>query len=274
MRTARRKAGLAALFAALPVGVGAAFAQTPGRVPAEGGDIVITPIINSSVRIEHAGKVIYIDPWSAADLSQARPADLILVTDDPIHHFDPKAIAQLRKPGAPVVVTATVHANFPDGRVLSNGKSGVFAGIPVKAVAGYDLTPGEPYHPKGKSNGYLITLGGKRIFFSAVSECVPEIQTLRDIEVAFLPMNSPVDRMRPIAAAECAKTFKPKYVYLHHYDTEFTRWLEVPNRKPPSLQRTSASLRAFNEALKGTGITFWDAKWYPTYPPEPVETAH
>jgi L-ascorbate metabolism protein UlaG (beta-lactamase superfamily) len=251
------------------LGAGAASAQTPGRIAAAGGDIVFTPLINSSVRIEHAGKVIYVDPWSAVDLSQAKQADLILITDEPVHHFDPQAIARLRKPGAPVVVTAKVHAHFPDGRMLANGKSAVFAGIPVESIAGYDLTPGDPYHPPGEANGYLITLGGKRVFYSAVSECVPEIRALRDIEVAFLPMNSPVDRMRPIPAAECAKTFKPRFVYLHHYDTEFTRWIEVPTRTPPSLQRTSASLRTFSEALKGSGITFWNAKWYPDYPPEP-----
>jgi L-ascorbate metabolism protein UlaG (beta-lactamase superfamily) len=261
--------GSAALFAVLLMAADPVSAQTPGIVAAAGGDIVITPIINSSVRIEHAGRVIYIDPWSAADLSKSKPADLILITDDPIHHFDPKAIGQLRKPGAPVVVTAKVHAHFPNGSVLANGQSGVFAGISVQAIAGYDLTPGEPYHPKGEANGYVITLGGKRVFFSAVSECVPEIQALRNIEVAFLPMNSPVDRMRPIPVVECAKTFRPRFIYLHHYDTAFNRWLEVPTRDPPSLQRTQATLRAFGEALKGTGITFWDAKWYPDYPAEP-----
>jgi L-ascorbate metabolism protein UlaG (beta-lactamase superfamily) len=247
---------------------GLALAQTPGRVVAKGGEIVITPIINSSVKIEYAGKVIYIDPWSAADLSQGKKADLILVTDDPYHHFDPKAIALLRKPGTPVVVTPTVHALFPDSSVLASGESGVFAGIPIEATPAYDVTPGEPFHPKGKGNGYLMTLGGKRIFFSGLTECVPEIQALRDIEVAFLPMDTPFDRMPPATVVECLKTFKPKYVYLDHYDAAFMQWIHDPSKPAPSFQRTSARLRAFSEALKGTGITFWDAKWYPDYPPE------
>ena len=76
-------------------------------IPATGGDIVITPLIHSSVQIEHAGKVIQIDPWSVGDLSQAKPADLILVTDDVGHHLDVKAIAKLRKAGAPVVMPAS-----------------------------------------------------------------------------------------------------------------------------------------------------------------------
>jgi L-ascorbate metabolism protein UlaG (beta-lactamase superfamily) len=249
---------------------GAALGQTPGRISATGGEIVITPILNSSVKLEYAGKVIYIDPWSAADLSHAAPADLILVTDEPYHHFDPKAIQQLRKPGTLVVVTATVHKKFAYGKVLENGKSGVFAGVMVQAVPAYDLTPGDPFHPKGKGNGYVITLGGKRIYFSGMTECVPEVQALKDIEVAFLPMNTPLDRMRPVPVVECLKTFKPKFVYLHHYDSTFMRWIFNPkDNPPPSAQRTSASLHAFTEALKGTGITYWDAKWYPDYPPEP-----
>ena len=77
------------------------------RIPAEGGDVVITPILHSSVQIEHGGTVVHIDPWTAGDLSSAKPADLILVTDDPGHHLDPAAIEQLRKPGAPVVLTAS-----------------------------------------------------------------------------------------------------------------------------------------------------------------------
>ena len=91
-------------------------AQSSNRIAAEGGDVVITPVLHSSVQIEHAGTVVHIDPWSAADLSAAKPADLILVTDDPGHHLDPAAIEKLRKPGAPVVLTAAAHARSPPAR--------------------------------------------------------------------------------------------------------------------------------------------------------------
>jgi len=246
------------------VGASSAFAQSPSRIAAEGGDIVITPIIHSSAQVEHAGKVIQIDPWSVGDLSQAKPADLILVTDDPGHHLDPDAIAQLRKPGAPVVLTETAHARFSDGTVLSNGENGVFADIRVEAVGAYDMTPGLPFHPKGEANGYVITLGGKRLFFSGVGECVPEIQALQNIDVAVMPMNLPVDRMRPIPVVECLKTFKPKVVYLNHYDNPHARWLtDSQSNPPPDTQATMATIRAFSEALEGEGIEFRDAGWYP-----------
>ena len=246
------------------VGANSAFAQSSSRIAAEGGDIVITPIIHASAQLEHAGRVIQIDPWSLGDLSQAKPADLILVTDDPGHHLDPDAIVQLRKPGATVVLTEKAHAQFSEGTVLHNGESGVFAGIQVEAVGAYDMTPGLPFHPKGEANGYLVTLGGKRLFFSGVGECVPEIQALQNIDVAVMPMNLPVDRMRPVPVAECVKTFKPTVVYLNHYDNPYARWLSDPQSTPlPDTQVTLATIRAFREAIEGEGIQFRDAVWYP-----------
>jgi L-ascorbate metabolism protein UlaG (beta-lactamase superfamily) len=246
------------------VAAGSAKAQSPSSITAEGGDIVITPILHASAQVEYAGTVIQIDPWSAGDLSLAKPADLVLVTDDPAHHFDADAIARLRKPGAPVVMTATAQARFGDGTVLTNGESRVFAGIRVEAVGAYDMTPGAPYHPKGEANGYVITLGGKRLFFAGVGECVPEIRALQDIDVAVMPMNLPVDRMRPIPVAECLKTFKPSVVYLNHYDRH-AAWLAAPEGDPPAEEQdTPATIRALVEALEGEDIEFRDAGWYQT----------
>jgi L-ascorbate metabolism protein UlaG (beta-lactamase superfamily) len=258
---------LSVFTTALLMGVVSLSAQSSDRIAADGGDIVFTPIIHASVQVEHAGLVIQVDPWSVGDLSQAKPADLILVTDDPGHHLDLAAIEQLRKPGAPVVVTAAAHARFPGGTVLSNGQRGTFAGVSVEAVPAYDLTPGRPLHPKGEANGYVVTLGGKRIFFAGVGECVPEIQALRDIDVAFIPMNLPVDRMRPRPAAECVKTFKPKVVYLNHYDQGYASWLTNPQGAGPSVtQDTPATIRAFRTAIEDEPIEFRAGGWYPPLP--------
>ncbi len=254
-----------AVTTALQIAFVSLSAQSSDRIEADGGNIIISPIIHSSVQVEHAGKVIQVDPWSVGDLSQAKPADLILVTDDPGHHLDPAAIAKLRKPGAPVVLTEAAHAKFSDGSVLANGQTGIFAGMLVEAVPAYDMTPGQPWHPKGEANGYVITLGGRRILFAGVGECVPELQALRNIDLAFLPMNLPLDRMRPIQAAECVKTFKPKVVYLHHYDQSYARWLANPQpSRPRSTQDTAATLQMFREALSGESVEFRDAEWYPT----------
>ena len=236
------------------------------RVPANGGDIEITPLVHASVQIEFGGKVIQVDPWSAGDLSKAKPADLILITDDPIHHLDPKAISQLRKPGAPVVMPATGKDTVPDGIVLPNGEHTVAADIPIEALPAYDLTPGAPAHPKGKANGYVITLGGKRILFAGVTQCVPELRAQKDIEVAFIPMNIPPDRMTPQEAADCVKALRPKIVYLSHYDQDYAARLTNPratSRALPSGLTVPQTVAAFREALKNSGIEFRDAAWYP-----------
>ena len=246
--------------------VAAAPASAADRFPAAGGDIEITPILHSSVQIEHGGKVIQVDPWSRGDLSRAKPADLILITDDVGHHLDVKAIQRLRKPGAPVVIAANGKAQVPDGIVLANGQSATAAGIRVEAIAAYDLKPGAPEHPKGEANGYVITLGGKRILLAGVTECVPEVKALENIDVAFMPMNIPVARMIPAAAAECTKSLKPKVVYLYHYDQDFTARITNPAAKPQGLPgglTIAESLSAFREAMKGAPTEVRSGDWYP-----------
>ena len=259
-RTMRSVALVLAAFSATTFAMGA------DRFPASGGDIEITPIIHSSVQIEHAGTVVHVDPWSVGDLSRAKPADLILVTDDVGHHLDVKAIQRLRKPGAPVITAANGKSRVPDGIVLANGESTTAAGVRIEAIAAYDLKPGPPEHPKGEANGYVITLGGKRIFFAGVTECVPEVKALKNIDVAFMPMNIPVGRMTPAAAADCAKVLKPAVVYVYHYDQDFASRAADPNAKPrglPGGMSIAQSLQAFRDALKGTSTEFRSGRWYP-----------
>ena len=242
-----------------------AAALAADRVPAAGGDIEITPFLHSSVQIEHAGKVIQVDPWTVGDLSRAKPADLILVTDDVGHHLDPKAIQQLRKPGAPVVIAANGKPKVPDGVVLANGQTATQAGVKVEAIAAYDIKPGEPSHPKGEANGYVITVGGKRLYFAGVTECVPEVRALKNIDVAFMPMNIPLQRMTPSAAAECVKAFAPTIVYVYHYDQVAAARLVNPRATaegPAGGLTVAESLQAFKDALRGQPIEVRDARWY------------
>jgi L-ascorbate metabolism protein UlaG (beta-lactamase superfamily) len=224
------------------------------------GDVEITPFIHSSAQIEHAGKVIQIDPWSQGDLSRAKAADLILVTDDVGHHLDLKAIGTLRKPGAPVVIPAVGRKQIPDGIVLANGEAKEVAGVRVEAIGAYDLTPGEPYHPKGEANGYVITLGGTRIYFAGVTQCVPEIRSLKNIAVAFFPLNLPLQRMEPAAAIECLTTFKPKVVYPYHYDQD---WVTRVGRGAARSEPTTRGLQELEDALGRVGIEVRRAEWYP-----------
>ena len=244
--------------------------QRADKVPAAGGPIEITPMIHSSIQIEHAGKVIQIDPWSVGDLTRFKKADLILITDDPGHHLDVKAIQQLRKPGAPVVIPEVGKAKLPDGIIMANGERATEGGITVEAIPAYDIIPGEPAHPKGKSNGYVITWGGTRIYVAGVTECVPEVRALTNIDVAFIPLNIPLKRMTPIAAAQCVKAIAPKIVYAYHYDQQLAARLVNPratSEGPAGGLTVAESLRAFKDALEDEAIEVRDGDWYPVAAP-------
>jgi L-ascorbate metabolism protein UlaG (beta-lactamase superfamily) len=236
------------------------------RVPAAGGDIVIHPLAHASVQLEHAGTVIQVDPWSRADLSAARPADLILITDADtgMHHLDPAAIQRLRKPGAPVLIPAAGRASVADGITIANGEQRDLLGLRIEAVAAYDLTPGEPYHPKGEANGYVVTIGGKRIYFAGVTECVPEMRALRNIDVAFVPMNLPQGRMTPAAVADCLRALKPKVAYPYHFDQGYIPRLSGRGAAPAAGDRTAGdTVRSLADLLRAEPIDIRPGDWYP-----------
>ena len=223
-------------------------------------DVQITTFIHSSIQLEYAGKVIQIDPWSLADLSLAKPADLILITDDPGHHLDVKAIGKLRKAGTLVVIPAVGQKLLPDGIVIANGETKTFAGINVEAVGAYDLTPGEPYHPQGKANGYIVTLGVTRVYVVGVTQCVPESRAVKNIDVAFFPLNLPLERMEPAAAIECIRAIKPQVVYPYHYDQD---WVARVGRGEARPVPTMKGLWELKTALERDKIEVRFADWYP-----------
>lgn len=252
---------IAALAASLALASLAVATGAQDRFPAAGGDLVITPLIHASVQIEHRTTVIQIDPWSRADLSRAKPADLIIITDDVAHHLDAKAIDALRKPGAPIVIAANGRSIVPDGIVMANGDHRDIAGIHIEAVGAYDVTPGESFHPKGEANGYILTVAGTRVYVAGVTECVSEVRAVRNIDVAFFAINVPAARMTPGKAVECLSTIKPRVVYPYHYDQEWVRRLERDGtRQTP----TTDGLGVLRDGLAPAGIDVRLLEWYPS----------
>ena len=209
---------------AMALATAALAANQAGTSPATEGEIQITPIMRASVQIEFAGKVIQVDPVAKTDPKQQ--ADLILVTDIHADNLDPDQIAKIRKPGAPVVMPAAAATEAgakipPPTTVMANGEAKTVADISIVAVPAYNARrgpkPGEFYHPKGRGNGYIVTLGGKRLYFAGDTECTTEMKDLKTIDVAFVPINMP-STMTPAEAADCVKAFQPKIVYPYHYE--------------------------------------------------------
>ena len=208
-------------------------AGTVDTLEAEGGEIRVTPILHGSLQLEFGGTVIYVDPWSRGDYSAAPKADLILVTDIHGDHLDVDMIAQLRRDGTVLVVPAAAADEVEGEVVMGNGESRQLAGIGVEAVPMYNLERGPEegglFHEKGRGNGYVLTLGGKRIYIAGDTACIAEMRQLTAVDVAFVPMNLPYT-MTPGEAAECVKAFQPSIVYPYHYRGsdlgEFTAALE------------------------------------------------
>jgi L-ascorbate metabolism protein UlaG (beta-lactamase superfamily) len=207
--------GIAAVVAAFGVTIAA------DTVPATGGNIELTPMAHAHVQVEYGGKVIHIDPTTMGSLANFKPADIIVITDVHGDHMDPKAIDKVKKASTRFVAPKALEGKFPGPTtIIANGETQTVDGVSITAVAAYNLTrgpkPGALFHDKGRGNGYILTLGGKRIYFSGDTECVPEIKALTNIDVAFMTMNLPYT-MPPAESAECVKAFKPKIVYPYHF---------------------------------------------------------
>ena len=242
--TMKTFAALAALFLSFTLSVSAATATQTFSTSA--GDVKITPLYHASTLIEAGGKTIYLDPAKPAKLDSTPKADLILITDIHPDHMDPASEAAVSKSGteifAPPAVVATVTAAKP----IANGETKIWQGWTIEAIPAYNLvrgpSAGKLFHDKGRGNGYVLTYGGKRFYFSGDTEGVPEMRALKNIDVAFVCMNLPYT-MPPNEAAEAVKAFHPKIVIPYHY--------------------RGSDLSVFKKGLDGTGIEVRLLEWYP-----------
>jgi L-ascorbate metabolism protein UlaG (beta-lactamase superfamily) len=210
------------------------------------GPVKITPIYHATLLIEAGNKTIYLDPAKPADVTGLPPADLILITDIHGDHMDANLIAAASKPGTEIMAPPAVVKTITSAMPISNGETKKWNGWTIEAIPMYNLTrgpaPGKLYHDKGRGNGYVLTYGGKRFYFSGDTENIPEMRALKNIDVAFVCMNLPYT-MPPDEAAEAVKAFHPKIVIPYHYH--------------------GSDLTVFAKALEGTGIEVRQLDWYP-----------
>ncbi len=185
------------------------------------GDLVITFVGHGTLMLTFAGKVIHIDPWSRlADYSKMPKADMILITHGHRDHLDLKALESIRTEKTQVVLTENTASRVKGGVVMDNGDVKTVGGLKIEAVPAYNIvhmrSKGVPFHPKGVGNGYIITFGDKRVFVAGDTENTPEIKKLKDIDIAFLPMNLPYT-MTPEMVADASKAIRPKILYPYHF---------------------------------------------------------
>ena len=185
------------------------------------GKLEITFIGHGTLMFSFDGKVIHVDPWTKlADYSKMPKADIILITHQHRDHLDLRALGFIRTEQTTLVLTEICSSKVKGGLVMRNGDVKIVGGLGIEAVPAYNLvhmrSPGVPYHPKGEGNGYVITFGDKRVYVAGDTENTPEMKALKDIDVAFLPMNLPYT-MTPEMVADAARAFKPKVLYPYHF---------------------------------------------------------
>jgi L-ascorbate metabolism protein UlaG (beta-lactamase superfamily) len=188
-------------------------------IQTETGDLKITFFGHASLAFTYQGKVIYVDPvgnpsGTPVDYAKMPKADLILVTHEHFDHLDPKAISTLRKEQTRIILTKACAGRVSGSTVMKNGDVLTVEGIKIEAVPAYNIA--QKFHPKGVGNGYILNFDKTRVYVAGDTENTPEMKQLKNIDIAFLPMNLPYT-MTPEMVADAAKAFGPKILYPYHY---------------------------------------------------------
>lgn len=219
------------------------------------GPVKITPIYHASTLIEAGGKIIYVDPTqklqlngvgNGPDLTGRPQADLILISDIHHDHMDTDAIAILNKPDTVIIAPPSVVETVKNAKPLANGETTKWEKWTMEAIPMYNMkrgpAPGQFFHTKGRGNGYVLTYGDKRFYFSGDTEGIPEMRALKNIDVAFICMYER-PTMSPEEAADAVLAFHPKVAIPYHWG--------------------SSDPAVFKKKLEGSGIDVRILNWYP-----------
>jgi L-ascorbate metabolism protein UlaG (beta-lactamase superfamily) len=201
-------------------------------IPTAKGDLEITFLGHGSLMMAFGGETIHIDPYGdVADYGSLPKADIVLVTHDHFDHLDLNALKAILKPDTAIVASKSCAAKLPVAIIMANGEKRLVLGLEVESVPAYNIAhkrpDGNPFHPKGEGNGYVLTFSDKRVYIAGDTENTSEMKALKAIDVAFLPMNLPYT-MTPEQVADAAKAFQPKILYPYHFgDTDTSKLVKL-----------------------------------------------
>lgn len=176
-------------------------------------------------KVRMGRKVVYFDPYGIEDVE---PADLILVSHDHYDHCSPADIARISKRQTTIVAAeGCMDMLRPlDGKVhqiifTRAGDRTTMTDFIVESVPAYNVDkfkrPGEPFHPKGEERcGFVVESNGRRIYHAGDTDCIPEMENLAGIDIAFLPVSGTYV-MTATEAAEAVKKIRPKAAVPMHY---------------------------------------------------------
>ena len=196
-------------------------------------------LVHASIRMVYDGREIMIDPVTrlggrSINYATMPKADYLLVTHEHGDHYDKEAIRLLTGDKTRLVMNKRCAEMYGAGEVMGNGECLVLDDIKVEAVPAYNTSEGRTqFHPKGRDNGYILTIDGLRIYVAGDTEDIPEMEAIKDIDIAFMPCNQPYT-MTTEQLTRAAKVVKPKVLFPYHYG--------------------QTDVKALPEQLKGEGI--------------------
>ena len=190
----------------------------------DNGDLIVQPLAHATFAMAWNGNTIYVDPTGGAELFEGLPSpDLILITDIHGDHLDAETLEAIVGDDTVIVAPAAVIEQLPEGVAglatnLDNGSETSLLGLTVEAIPMYNLTEERlGYHEMGRGNGYVVTMGGTRVYISGDTEDIPEMRALENIDIAFVCFNLPFTMTEEQAASAVAE-FAPAIMYPYHYD--------------------------------------------------------
>jgi len=184
--------------------------------------VIVKWLGHASFQIKAEGKNIYIDPYEG---EYAEKADLVLVTHSHFDHCDASKIEEVMKENTVIICPPECVSRLSGNvKAIKPGEKIEVDGVIVEAVHAYNYkrfrSPGNPFHPKGFGNGYIITVGGKRIYHAGDTDFIPEMKDLKNISLALLPSGGTYT-MDNSEAAEAALAIKPEAVIpMHRWDSD------------------------------------------------------
>lgn len=180
-------------------------------------------LTHASIRIQYDGKEIEIDPVTklgnkTIDYASMPKADYLLVTHEHFDHFNQGAIKLLTGDKTRFITNKRCAEMYGSGKVMKNGdKIQITDDFTIEAVPAYNIIEGRTqFHPKGRDNGYILTIDGLRIYIAGDTEDIPEMANVKNIDIAFLPCNQPYT-MTTEQLVKAAKMIKPQVLFPYHY---------------------------------------------------------